>query len=47
MANLIQEDRGEVRILTIDGEAQMNVLSRALVAELAQHSTDQCDWPAS
>src|ERR671937_3110117 len=38
MANLIQEDRGEVRILTIDGEAQMNVLSRALVAELAQHA---------
>jgi enoyl-CoA hydratase/carnithine racemase len=38
MANLIQEDRGEVRILTIDGEAQMNVLSRALVAELTQHA---------
>jgi enoyl-CoA hydratase/carnithine racemase len=38
MANLIQEDRGAVRILTIDGEAQMNVLSRALVAELAQQA---------
>ncbi len=38
MANLLQEDRGQVRILTIDGEAQMNVLSRALVAELAQHA---------
>ena len=31
---LIQEDRGPVRVLTIDGEAQMNVLSRALVADL-------------
>ncbi|HYY53208.1 MAG TPA: enoyl-CoA hydratase-related protein [Myxococcales bacterium] len=38
MANLIQEDRGTVRVLTIDGEAQMNVLSRALVAELAQQA---------
>jgi enoyl-CoA hydratase/carnithine racemase len=38
MANLIREDRGGVRILTIDGEAQMNVLSRALVAELAQQA---------
>jgi enoyl-CoA hydratase/carnithine racemase len=38
MANLIQEDRGPVRVLTIDCEAQMNVLSRALVAELAQHA---------
>jgi enoyl-CoA hydratase/carnithine racemase len=38
MTNLIQEDRGAVRILTIDGEAQMNVLSRALVAEVAQQA---------
>ena len=38
MTNLIREDRGAVRILTIDGEAQMNVLSRALVAELAQQA---------
>ena len=38
MANLIQEDRGAVRVLTIDGEAQMNVLSRALVAEVAQQA---------
>ncbi|TMA44937.1 MAG: enoyl-CoA hydratase [Deltaproteobacteria bacterium] len=38
MANLISEDRGAVRVLTIDGEAQMNVLSRALVAELAQQA---------
>jgi len=35
---LIQEERGPVRVLTIDGEAQMNVLSRALVAELAQQA---------
>ena len=38
MGNLIKEDRGSTRVLTIDGEAQMNVLSRALVAELAQHA---------
>jgi enoyl-CoA hydratase/carnithine racemase len=38
MANLIAEDRGPVRILTIDGDAQMNVLSRGLVAELAQQA---------
>jgi len=38
MANLIHEDRGAVRVVTIDGEAQMNVLSRALVAELAQQA---------
>jgi enoyl-CoA hydratase/carnithine racemase len=38
MANLIQEDRGPIRVLTIDGEQQMNVLSRELVAALAQHA---------
>jgi len=38
MANLVVEDRDSVRVLTIDGEAQMNVLSRALVAEIAQHA---------
>src|SRR6266566_264659 len=38
MANLIVEDHGPVRVLSIDCEAQMNVLSRALVAELAQHA---------
>ena len=32
------ENRGPLRILTIDGEKQMNVLSRALVAELAQEA---------
>ena len=35
MPELRSEDRGPVRVLTIDGEARMNVLSRALVAELA------------
>src|SRR5436190_15687033 len=38
MANLTREDRGPIRVLTIDGEAQMNVLSRALVAELAEQA---------
>jgi enoyl-CoA hydratase/carnithine racemase len=38
MPNLIAEDHGPVRVLAIDGEAQMNVLSRALVAELGQHA---------
>jgi enoyl-CoA hydratase/carnithine racemase len=38
MAIVMVEDRGPVRILTIDGEVQMNVLSLALVAELAQHA---------
>jgi len=40
MANLTQEDRGAVRVLTIDGEAQMNVLSRAFVGELAQQARE-------
>jgi enoyl-CoA hydratase/carnithine racemase len=35
MAELSLSDRGSVRIVTIDGEARMNVLSRALVAELS------------
>jgi enoyl-CoA hydratase/carnithine racemase len=34
MPELRCEDRGPVRVLTIDGEGRMNVLSRALVAEL-------------
>src|SRR6202158_5778662 len=38
MAALLSEDRGPVRVLTIDGEKQMNVLSRGLVAELAEHA---------
>ncbi len=37
-AALLREDRGPVRVLTIDGEKQMNVLSRGLVAELAEHA---------
>jgi len=36
MGELRSEDRGAVRVLTIDGEARMNVLSRELVAELAE-----------
>jgi enoyl-CoA hydratase/carnithine racemase len=36
--HLIREDRGPVRLLTIDGEPQLNVLSRALVAELGEEA---------
>ena len=36
MPEIKSEDRGALRVLTIDKEQQMNVLSRALVAELAQ-----------
>jgi enoyl-CoA hydratase/carnithine racemase len=38
MAALLSEDRGPVRVLTIDGEKQMNVLSRGLVAELTEQA---------
>ncbi|TMA23362.1 MAG: enoyl-CoA hydratase, partial [Deltaproteobacteria bacterium] len=38
MSELSITDRGPVRIVVIDGEARMNVLSRALVAELAAES---------
>jgi enoyl-CoA hydratase/carnithine racemase len=38
MPEIRTEDRGHTRILTIDKEQQMNVLSRALVAELGQHA---------
>ncbi len=38
MAELRSEDVGKVRVLTIDKEPQLNVLSRALVAELAQEA---------
>jgi enoyl-CoA hydratase/carnithine racemase len=38
MAEIAVSDRGAVRVLTIDGEARMNVLSRALVAELGEHA---------
>lgn len=36
--HLLREDRGPVRLLTIDGEPQLNVLSRALVAELGEQA---------
>ena len=35
MAELSVSDRPPVRVVEIDGEARMNVLSRALVAELS------------
>ena len=38
MPELRTEDRGPVRVLTIDGEARVNVLSRAIIAELAEHA---------
>ncbi len=38
MRLLRSEDRGAVRLLTIDGEKQLNVLSRALVAELGEEA---------
>ena len=40
MAELRTEDRGPVRVLTIEGEARMNVLSRAIIAELADQARD-------
>ena len=38
MTELRVEDRSHARILTIDKEPQMNVLSRGLVTELANHA---------
>ena len=38
MSLLLCEDRGPVRLLTIDGEQQLNVLSRPLVAELGEQA---------
>ena len=46
MAELRSEERGPVRVLTIDGEARMNVLSRALVAELADEARRVAADPA-
>ena len=43
MPELRSEDRGNIRILTIDKEQQMNVLSRGLVAELAEHARQAAD----
>jgi enoyl-CoA hydratase/carnithine racemase len=36
MSSLLRERRGQIWLLTIDGAAQMNVLSRELVAELRE-----------
>jgi enoyl-CoA hydratase/carnithine racemase len=36
MSSLLREQRGQIWLLTIDGAAQMNVLSRELVAELRE-----------
>jgi enoyl-CoA hydratase/carnithine racemase len=38
MPEIQSEDRGAIRILTIDKERQLNVLSRALVGELLEHA---------
>ena len=38
MPEIHSQDRGAVRVLTIDKERQMNVLSRPLVAELLEHA---------
>src|SRR4051812_8772013 len=46
MAELKVEMQGAVRVLTIDKEAQLNVLSRALVAELHQHAKAVASEPA-
>ena len=43
---LSSELRGNVRVLTIEGEPQMNVLSRALVAELAEKARSAAADPA-
>jgi len=46
MPEIKSEDRGVIRVLTIDKEQQMNVLSRALVAELAQHARQAAVAPS-
>ncbi|MFL5374878.1 MAG: enoyl-CoA hydratase/isomerase family protein [Myxococcales bacterium] len=46
MAELSISDRAPVRVATIDGEARMNVLSRALVAELAAEAKRAGDDPS-
>ena len=45
MSELRSEDRGKVRVLTIDKEPQLNVLSRALVGELAQEARRVAEDP--
>ena len=44
--NLLVRSDGPVRVLTIDGEAQLNVLSRALVAELGEQAKAAAADPA-
>jgi enoyl-CoA hydratase/carnithine racemase len=46
MPELRVEDRGAARIVTIDGEQRMNVLSRALVAELGAEAERAAADPA-
>jgi enoyl-CoA hydratase/carnithine racemase len=46
MAELRVEDRGAARVVTIDGEQRMNVLSRALVAELGAEAARAAADPA-
>ncbi len=46
MKHLLVEDRGAVRLLTIDGEKQLNVLSRAMVAELGEEAARAARDPA-
>ena len=46
MGSLLAEDRGSVRVLTIDGAAQMNVLSRALVAGIGEQARKVAAEPA-
>ena len=43
---LVREDRGAVRLLTIDGEKQLNVLSRALVRELGEEAARAANEPS-
>jgi enoyl-CoA hydratase/carnithine racemase len=45
MSLLRSEERGPVRVVTIDGEAQLNVLSRALVAELGEAARQAASAP--
>jgi enoyl-CoA hydratase/carnithine racemase len=46
MPELSVSDRGIVRLVVIDGEARMNVLSRALVAELSAEARRAGEDPA-
>ena len=46
MSELRSEDRGNIRVLTIDKEPQLNVLSRALVSELAEQARQVAAEPS-